>query len=171
MNNKKNGMGSHQSCKMLNDEWLTPPWLLKALGKFDLDPCSPINRPWDTAKKHYTKIQNGLIMPWRGRVFCNPPYGKETIKWLKKCAEHKNVSALIFARTETEMFFKYVWDYVDSVLFIKGRLYFYNIKGERAKSNSGAPSILLSYNKKNTKYLKRSNIPGKILKVNNNGKL
>ena len=37
-----------------NDEWLTPPDIIKALGEFDLDPSSPINRPWETAKKHYT---------------------------------------------------------------------------------------------------------------------
>jgi hypothetical protein len=36
------------------DEWLTPPEIIKSLGEFDLDPCSPINRPWDTAKNHYT---------------------------------------------------------------------------------------------------------------------
>ena len=24
-----------------NDEWLTPPYIIKELGEFDLDPCSP----------------------------------------------------------------------------------------------------------------------------------
>ena len=33
-----------------NGEWLTPPYVLDALGEFDLDPCSPVVRPWDTAK-------------------------------------------------------------------------------------------------------------------------
>jgi hypothetical protein len=42
-----------------NDTWLTPPELIQSLGIFDLDPCSPINRPWDTAKKHYTVNDNG----------------------------------------------------------------------------------------------------------------
>ena len=55
------------------DEWLTPPELVSALGKFDLDPCSPINRPWDTAKKHYTILDDGLTQPWDGKVWCNPP--------------------------------------------------------------------------------------------------
>lgn len=40
-------IGSHHSHKMGKDEWLTPPQIIKALGGFDLDPCSPINRPWD----------------------------------------------------------------------------------------------------------------------------
>lgn len=32
-----------------NQEWLTPPDILRALGPFDLDPCAPVNRPWDMA--------------------------------------------------------------------------------------------------------------------------
>ena len=58
------------------DEWLTPPEIVKSLGEFDLDPCSPIERPWDTAKNHFTINDNGLIQNWFGRVWCNPPYGK-----------------------------------------------------------------------------------------------
>lgn len=56
------------------NEWLTPPCLLRRLGPFDLDPCSPVNRPWDTARHHYTIEDDGLQQPWFGRVFCNPPY-------------------------------------------------------------------------------------------------
>ena len=59
------------------DEWLTPPPILQALGEFDLDPCSPINRPWDTANNHLTINDNGLSQTWGGistRVWCNPPY-------------------------------------------------------------------------------------------------
>lgn len=92
------------------DEWLTPPEIVRSLGDFDLDPCSPINRPWDTAKKHLTVIDDGLNQEWNGSVWCNPPYGKEAVKWLEKCAEHNNCIALVFARTETKMFFSEVWE-------------------------------------------------------------
>lgn len=34
-------LSSHQSARMKNDEWLTPPEIVRALGPFDLDPCSP----------------------------------------------------------------------------------------------------------------------------------
>lgn len=34
------GMAGHQSHIMGKDEWLTPPWVLKKLPKFDLDPCA-----------------------------------------------------------------------------------------------------------------------------------
>lgn len=32
------------------EEWLTPPYILEALGGFDLDPCAPEFRPWDMGK-------------------------------------------------------------------------------------------------------------------------
>lgn len=60
---------------MGKDEWLTPPEIIKALGQFDLDPCAPVVRPWDTAERHYSIKDNGLMLPWSGRVWCNPPYG------------------------------------------------------------------------------------------------
>lgn len=35
-------IGSHQSARMKSDTWLTPPDIIKSLGEFDLDPCSPV---------------------------------------------------------------------------------------------------------------------------------
>ena len=160
------GIGGHQSHKMLKDEWLTPPEILNKLGSFDLDPCSPINRPWDTAKNYYTIKDNGLEQDWYGRVWMNPPYGNQTENWLKKLADHKNGIALIFARTETKMFFSQVWDRADSILFIEGRLFFHHVDGSRAKSNSGAPSCLISYDSNNTAILKSSGIKGKLVILN-----
>ena len=80
------------------DEWLTPPEIIHALGCFDLDPCAPVVRPWPTATRHYTIEDNGLVQPWDGRIWCNPPYGTETGRWLARMAEHGNGIALIFAR-------------------------------------------------------------------------
>ena len=157
------GIGGHQSAKMKNDEWLTPPDIIKALGVFDLDPCSPIDRPWPTAAEHFTILDNGLILPWHGRVWCNPPYGREANEWLAKLAQHGNGVALIFARTETEMFFAHVWEKADAVLFLKGRLYFHYVDGRRAAANAGAPSCLVAYGIDNINALKRSGLKGKLI--------
>ena len=97
------------------DEWLTPPELVRAIGYFDLDPCQPINPPFTHAEKGYNILDDGLFKKWEGRVFCNPPYGKYTPIWLKKCADHGNAIALTFARTETKMFFEHVWNKADAV--------------------------------------------------------
>ena len=66
---KNKGIGGHQSARMESDEHLTPLEIINQLGEFDLDPCASIIRPWETAKKYWTINENGLIMPWKGRVF------------------------------------------------------------------------------------------------------
>lgn len=119
-------MGSHQSAAAIKDEWLTPPEILKAFGPFDLDPCAPITRPWSMAARHYDINDDGLQQEWAGFVWLNPPYGSNTGKWLARMAEHGNGIALIFARTETDMFFRYVWEKADALLFLRGRLTFHH---------------------------------------------
>lgn len=156
-------MGGHQSAAALKDEWLTPPEIIHALGEFDLDPCSPIVRPWYTARNHFTIEDNGLALPWDGRVWCNPPYGLEASKWLARCAAHGNAIALVFARTETRMFFDHVWPAAKAVLFIQGRLHFHHVNGTRAAANSGAPSVLIAYDDMNAEVLRNCSISGQYI--------
>lgn len=151
-------MSSHQSPIMGTDEWLTPPEIFSACGQFDLDPCSPINRPWDTAQKHFTINDDGLSQQWHGRVWCNPPFGREAIKWLRRMVQHGNGIALIPARTETVMFYETVWGGADAVLFIQGRPHFYYVDGRRAAANSGAPICLVAYGVSNVAALAKSNL-------------
>jgi hypothetical protein len=142
--------------------WLTPPHILKALGEFDLDPCSSLNRPWDTAKHHYTIEDDGLAQEWFGRVWCNPPYGPGMAPFLKKMVEHGNGIVLIFARTETKAFFDYVWKHADAILFLKGRLKFHTSNGKLA-GTAGSPSILVAYGEENVKALKNCGLLGKLV--------
>lgn len=151
-------MSSHQSARMKNDEWLTPPEIVAALGAFDLDPCSPINRPWPTAGQHYHVEDDGLAQQWAGRVWCNPPFGREAIKWLRRMVEHGNGIALIPARTETAMFYECVWGAADAVLFLKGRPHFHLVDGTRAPFNSGAPICLVAYGAGNADALRKSGL-------------
>jgi len=160
------GMGGHQSANMIKDEWLTPPKIVESLGEFDLDPCSPINRPWPTAKNHLTINDNGLLSQWSGRVWMNPPYGKHTSVWMERLVMHGNGIALIFARTETKMFFNCVWSKAHAILFIKGRISFYHVDGTQA-SNGGAPSVLIAYGKSNAEILKDCSIPGHFINLKN----
>jgi hypothetical protein len=134
---------------MGKDEWLTPPEIVQSLGPFDLDPCSPVVRPWPTAAMHFTVEDDGLSRVWRGRVWLNPPYGREAAKWLDKLAAHGDGVALIFARTETEMFFSSVWPKADAVFFFDHRLIFHHVTGEPADNNGGAPSCLVAYGQHN----------------------
>jgi DNA N-6-adenine-methyltransferase (Dam) len=161
---KSGGMGSHHSSNPKKDEWLTPPGLLKALGHFDLDPCAPVNRPWPIAAKHLTWRDNGLLA-WHGRVWCNPPYGKETGHWLARCAEHQNATALVFARTETDDWQNHVWPKAHAIFFLKGRLHFHHTDGTRSKDNGGAPSALIAFDEANTRALEQSGLAGKLVRL------
>jgi hypothetical protein len=154
-------MSSHQSARMKNDEWLTPPEIIEALGSycsFDLDPCSPIKRPWPTAMHHFTKEDDGLSKEWLGNVWMNPPFGREAIKWMRKIASHGQGIALLAVRSETSLFFECVWPKADAILFIKGRPHFHYVDGTRAKFNSGAPICLIAYGAENHVALNNSGL-------------
>lgn len=145
-----------------NDEWLTPPEIIKSLGEFDIDPCTPINRPWDTAKIHYNKNDDGFTKEWHGRVWCNPPYGRQTFEWIHKLAAHGNGMTLIFARTETLGFHHEVWDKADAIFFFKGRLKFHYVDGTQGQC-ANAPSCLVAYGKNNVEAIKNANLNGKLI--------
>jgi hypothetical protein len=151
-------LSGHQSPKMKSDEWLTPPWVLLHLGKFDLDPCAPVKRPWDTATHHFTIEDDGLSKDWFGRVWLNHPFGRLAYKWLEKLRKHGNGIALVPARTETKMFYEHIWGCADSILFIQGRPHFHYVNGEKAPFNSGAPICLIAYGKNNTTRLEMSGL-------------
>lgn len=135
----------HEKPTMRTDEWLTPPGIIEALGPFDLDPCSPVTRPWNTAILHYNIYDNGLSKEWAGRVWCNPPYGKDIGRWLSKMAGHNNGTALIFCRTDSAWFQEYVFKKASAAFFLQGRIKFYTVAGRQAQKSPGTGSVLVSY--------------------------
>lgn len=148
-----------------HDEWLTPKWITDTLGPFDLDPCSPgSRRPWDTATYHLSVEDDGLSAPWFGNVWCNPPYGRETFKWMSKLATHGSGIALIFARTETQGFHDQIWEKADAVFFFKGRLKFHYVDGS-SNQPANAPSCLVAYGEEAVNRLKCSGFNGKLVEL------
>lgn len=127
------------------NEWYTPRYITDALGKFDLDPCAAIKRPWDIAERNYTILDDGLNSPWAGRIWLNPPYGELTKVWLEKMAQHCNGTVLIFARTETKMFHQFIWAYANGIFFFEGRIKFLDENGFASHGSAGAPSCLISF--------------------------
>jgi hypothetical protein len=147
--------------------WLTPRFLIDALGgweSFDLDPCAPAEQPWPTAKKTYTEHDNGLLLPWEGRVWLNPPYSIRLLTaFLDRMVGHGHGTALIFARTDTSAFFRHVWDQASAVLFIRGRVFFCDEAGNVAPNSGGAPSVLVAYGSKDADILAGVPIDGKFI--------
>lgn len=136
---------THESqARSVETVWLTPKWVIDRLGPFDLDPCAaPEPRPWATAAHHITLPEDGLMAPWDGLVWCNPPYGRQVGAWMSRMAMHDNGIALVFARTDTEWFQKSA-DFASGILFLKGRLQFCTPDGVSGDSAS-APSLLMSF--------------------------
>ena len=146
--------------------WLTPPKIIKALGPFDLDPCAaPEPRPWDVAKRHITLPENGLISVWEGFVWLNPPFGPFAAPWMEKMAGHNSGIALLFARTETQMFFRHVWPIASAVFFLEGRPNFFYPDGTEAGGNSGGPIMLIGYGEEAARRLEETRLPGKFMRL------
>jgi hypothetical protein len=143
--------------------WFTPPEILRALGPFDLDPCTQTFRPFDTAARHICEDAggDGLAEEWKGRVWLNPPYGKAIPFWLEKLANHGNGIALVFARTDTR-WGQFALSRASAVNFMKGRVAFIPW-GDRipTASSSGSPSMLLAFGESNVSAIRR--LPGFVM--------
>jgi hypothetical protein len=140
--------------------WLTPPHIVAALGHFDLDPAGAPGHKLADKTYLLENGEDGLVDPWFGRVWLNPPYGPAARPFQEKMAEYNRGTMLIFARTETQLFFDTVWDKATAVLFLKGRLNFLDANGNRAKANAGAPSCLVAYGRQDAIRLAQSELEG-----------
>lgn len=129
-----------------SSEWYTPPHIFEALGiEFDLDPAAPPGGvPWIPARRHFAQADDGLTRPWRGRVWLNPPYGRETPAWLGRLAEHGDGIALVFARSDTAWFHHFA-PRATALCFVAGRLKFVPGDGRAERSTAGAPSLLMAF--------------------------
>jgi len=117
------------------DCWASPDSILELVyacldGTPDLDPCSPgRTRCRVRAATHYTEDDNGLLLPWKGKVYMNPPYGRAIGQWTAKAAEEVAIGrasvviGLIPARTDTTWWHRDVAGRAH-VCLLRGRLAF-----------------------------------------------
>ncbi len=141
--------------------WITPREIIIALGPFDTDPCCPPVMPWQTAEVQYTEKENGLLQEWKGRVWLNPPYGKEMPPFLKKMAAHRNGIALIPARMEIAALHDLVFPFAHALFFKKGRINFCDTDGQVPEgSSNGVGSLFVSYDPISTQKLTAARIAG-----------
>lgn len=118
-----------------SDKWATP-WpvledLAERFGPFDLDPCCESHTA--KADRYYTEHDDGLAMPWFGRVFVNPPYSKPR-PWIERAVEAvaqgeaERVVLLLPCSTDTRWFHDVVWPN-SRLHFIRGRVRFLGWRG------------------------------------------
>lgn len=120
-------------------EWYTPPRIIVDArevlgGTIDCDPAShPIPQTWIRARTYYTEEQNGLIQPWNGTVFLNPPFSATRV-WVDKLKQELQSGRTTAAVLLTNSAPGYVWweetvDAAISVCLIRHRLRFINESG------------------------------------------
>jgi len=125
-------------------EWETPDWLFVKLDnefKFTLDSCATIDNA--KVKNFISPDDDALIQPWHGRVFMNPPYGREIGKWVAKAYEEARTNAavvvcLLPSRTDTSWWHDYCMK--GELRFLRGRLKFSN-----SKNSAPFPSVVVIF--------------------------
>lgn len=118
---RQDGGGRLTPAQLINQdsgdtEYYTPAEIVEAaravMGGIDLDPASsPVANQRVGAARIYTAADDGLSLPWRGRVWMNHPFSRENNKvWPRKLvAEYRagNVDqacCITFAATSEEWF-------------------------------------------------------------------
>jgi len=115
-----------------SDDWYTPSWIFDGLGiTFDLDAAAPDGgAPNVPARQFYTVADDGLLSPWHGVVWCNPPYSSPT-KWCDKWAQHEPGGCLLIrADLSTRGPFA-AWRAADAAWVANRRLQFDSGSGQR----------------------------------------
>lgn len=114
----------------MSHEWETPQDFFEALDeefRFNLDAAASA----DNAKCLRYYDADGLGLPWKSVVWCNPPYGTQIGKWVEKgyheARRGATVVMLIPARTETAYWHDYVM-HAAEIRFVRGRLRFSGYK-------------------------------------------
>jgi site-specific DNA-methyltransferase (adenine-specific) len=129
------------------DLWATPQDFFNKLNNefwFTLDPCSTEDN--HKCDKYYTKEQDGLKQSRDNEiVYCNPPYGRELKKWVKKWSEiKKGITVMLLpARTDTSRFHDYIYNKAE-IRFVKWRLKFW-----WSKNSAPFPSMVVIFRNAN----------------------
>ena len=144
-NGQRKNYSSSATFSSKSYEWSTPLSLFSELHNefnFTLDVCAtPANAK---CIDYFTTHVNGLIQRWKGRVWCNPPYGRGIGKWVKKAyqsvlAQEAEIAVcLLPARVDTSWWHDYCMR--GEYRFFRGRLRFSN-----SGSNAPFPSVLVIF--------------------------
>jgi hypothetical protein len=134
--------------------WCTPPEIFAGLRKggiemFDLDPAHPgRDNPHCVvpARQVYTEADNGLIRPWHGLVFLNPPFGKPRrrhVPFLKLFFAHGNGVAICNALTSSDWWHEWIVPNAQVLVFPEGKTKFIDpYTGKRGEEPANGVALL-----------------------------
>ena len=128
-----------------SDGWYTPTYIVemarRVLGAIDLDVAScEAAQSVVQAARWYGKADNGLVQPWYGRVWCNPPYSAPT-QWAHKAISGYRagevMAALILTNSYTETHWWQDLAQAGTMLFFRGRLQFWHPEKTSDRNRTG----------------------------------
>jgi len=143
------------------NEWYTPYQYVnktrELMGGIDTDPASNAyaNEKVVQATTFYDIQTNGLDKEWHGRVWLNPPYGRDEggsnqEAWSRRLIEQfeagitKEAVLLVNANTEAK-WFQPLYDY--TICFTNHRIRFYNTQGTPNQPTQGNAFIYFGHQK------------------------
>lgn len=127
-------------------EWYTPVEYLDAvravLGDIDLDPASStLANERVGARRYFTRADDGLTHDWPGRVFLNPPYGRDDgadsnqERWSHRLIDQyrrgiTSAAVLLVNATPSNKWWAPLWDF--PICFTERRVRFWGPDGEQS---------------------------------------
>ncbi len=152
-------------------EWYTPKKFIDAarevMGSIDLDPASSeIANKVIQATKIYTSEDNGLIHPWSGNIWMNPPYNNSLVseftkKLMNELPNINQACVLVNNATETRWFQDYIFSKCNSICFVKGRIKFLDVNGE-CTGSSLQGQVIAYFGNETKKFHEKFSFFGKI---------
>lgn len=127
------------------DCWFTPEWVFDGMGlHFDIDVAAPADGstpcPCD---EWFDESHDGLDLPWRGVIWCNPPYSAPTA-WCDRYAAHPDGVILVRADLSTGGPFR-AFTASDAIYVASRRIQFVNrTSGASDTSSVNFSSVLLA---------------------------
>lgn len=141
-----------------NDILQTPRYITDALGPFDLDPCAGESTTIAHTNWWIGRSEDGLIRPWFGFVWCNPPFSKKEI-WAELTVKHNN-GILILPERGSAPWFGPLAMQVGSY-FVSGKKI--DFVGGSSSNNIG--SVLFPLGKEAVSRIENSGLPGHWVQV------
>lgn len=142
-----------------SNEWYTPAEYIEAarrvMGAIDLDPASnPFANRIVKASYYHTEATDGFAQTWYGRVWLNPPYGRDNDnesnqgKWsarltLDYCEGRIEQAVLLVNAVTDRQWFAPLWDF--PICFVSKRIEFYTDSDRRAAPTHG--NVLVYFGK------------------------
>lgn len=165
---RQSSLGAPPALQMSeSNEWYTPSTYVEAaralMGGIDLDPASnEFANQVIKAEKYYTIENNGFDKAWIGRVWLNPPYGRDggdsnqelwSARLIEQYRAGITTEAVLLVNAVTDRkWFQPLWEY--PICFTNHRIKFYNAETEAGQPTHGNALVYLGPSEKTNEFFR-----------------